>query len=153
MNDKKIMKTSILRPLLLVSAVGFACQKLAIAQTYTAQDTPFAPRPLHLQNTSTSTGAVGVKPNVMFFIDDSGSMQGLVGGRTERNNPQDDALRSSDRGAWSALVDNNYANPVRCNFSAATLGTNNNCYYINWPHWGFYSFRQQNNRIRVTIMH
>ena len=151
MNDKKIMKTSILRPLLLVSAVGFACQKLAIAQTYTAQDTPFAPRPLHLQNTSTSTGAVGVKPNVMFFIDDSGSMQGLVGGRTETNNPQDSALRNSDRGAWNALVNNNYANPVPCSFSAATLGTNNNCYYINWPHWGFYSFRQQNNRIRVTI--
>ena len=35
----------------------------------------FPTTPLHLQDETTTTSVGGVKPNVMFFIDDSGSMQ------------------------------------------------------------------------------
>lgn len=164
MKGKRNLKTTIFRPLLISSAVGFACQELAIAQSYTVQDTPFASRPLHLQNTSTTSGAVGVKPNVMFFIDDSGSMQALVGGRTEFRTAEDrwiranlptrnaggQIIRTSEQN-WRTLVGANYANPERCTYSPATLGTDDGCYRLNYPHTGFFRLRQQNNRIRVTI--
>ena len=140
-----------LRPLLLASVVSMACQSVMAQSISELSATPFANRPLHLDNSFSKTGRLGVKPNVMFFVDDSGSMQALVGGRTERNNPQDIPLRNSDPGAWNSMVNANYANPIPCTFDARNLGTDNNCYHINWPHWGFFRLRQQNNRIRVTI--
>ena len=62
------------RPLMIASAVGFICQNTLAQSTPSINDTPFANRPLHLQSESKTTSAGGVKPNVMLFLDDSGSM-------------------------------------------------------------------------------
>lgn len=68
------------RPLLIASAVGLVCQT-AYAQTVTdLSETPFANRPLHLEQSATNSGIPGVKPNVLFFVDDSGSMAAQVPG-------------------------------------------------------------------------
>lgn len=151
MKKKTLKKGMTFRPLLVCSAVGLVCQSVYAQNVSDLSATPFANRPLHLEDSSSSGGRLGVKPNVMFFVDDSGSMQGLVGGRTERNNSFDASLRDSNPGAWRSLVNSNYANPIPCTYSAATLGTDNSCYRLYWPHNGFFRLRQQNNRIRVTI--
>ena len=39
----------------------------------------FASTPLYLQNDSSSAGQLGVKHNIMLFIDDSGSMKWIPG--------------------------------------------------------------------------
>ena len=73
-----------LRPLLLTTVVGVVCQQYATAQatptptpaaTTDERTSPFLPRPPQFNSYSVKTGATGVRPNVMFFIDDSGSMQ------------------------------------------------------------------------------
>lgn len=86
-----------LRPLLLTTVVGVACQQYAIAQTTPTpppaattdeRTSPFLPRPPQFNSYSVKAGATGVRPNVMFFIDDSGSMQqgiNYVPGRKYKN--------------------------------------------------------------------
>lgn len=51
---------------------------LAFAGSAWSASGPFAQIPLHLQNSSTTTSAGGVKPNVLLQIDDSGSMESDV---------------------------------------------------------------------------
>ena len=80
MNKKPLKKGTSLRPLLIASAVGAICQT-AYAQTVVELSaTPFASRPLHLEESATNSGIPGVKPNVLFFVDDSGSMRTVVPG-------------------------------------------------------------------------
>ncbi|SUX18892.1 Tfp pilus assembly protein, tip-associated adhesin PilY1 [Cardiobacterium valvarum] len=86
-----------LRPLLLTTVVGVVCQQYAIAQTTPTpppaattdeRTSPFLPRPPQFNSYSVKAGATGVRPNVMFFIDDSGSMQqgiNYVPGRRYKN--------------------------------------------------------------------
>lgn len=62
------------RPLIIASAVGFICQNALAQSTPTISDTPFANRPLHLRSESKILSTGGVKPNVLLFLDDSGSM-------------------------------------------------------------------------------
>lgn len=71
------------RPLLLTTVVGLACQQYAMAQAAPAptpaaaneRTSPFAPRPPHVDNLKTQTSKKGIPANVLFMIDDSGSMQ------------------------------------------------------------------------------
>ncbi|MDO4642599.1 MAG: PilC/PilY family type IV pilus protein [Cardiobacteriaceae bacterium] len=74
------------RPLLLTTAVGLICHNYAFAQATPPSTplvsfgeaiakSPFAPRPFQLESQVSTTGNVGVKPNILFMIDDSGSMQ------------------------------------------------------------------------------
>ncbi|MDO1515854.1 PilC family type IV pilus tip adhesin [Neisseria sp. MVDL18-041461] len=49
----------------------------------------FAQIPLHLQNKTVTTAGEGVKPNVMLFIDDSGSMKDTPSGKKLGNNSSD----------------------------------------------------------------
>lgn len=44
-----------------------------------AQNSFYANTPLHLQQTTTTVTPAGPKPNVMFLIDDSGSMANTAG--------------------------------------------------------------------------
>lgn len=68
------------RPLLIASAVGLVCQTVYSQTVEDLSKTPFANRPLHLEQTATNSGIPGVKPNVLFFVDDSGSMRAAVPG-------------------------------------------------------------------------
>lgn len=176
MNNKRT-RTNGFRPLLLVSAVGMACQSVMAQSVAELSATPFANRPLHLQNDTSISEIKGVNPNVMFFIDDSGSMQALVGGRTEYDDRKDRALRNNTgtpwcdywgqwwwdgrnrcpgrreyaNNAWDRMVSFNYANPEPCEYNERNLGTTKACYHTRYPHRGFFTFRQPNNRIQVTI--
>lgn len=62
------------RPLLIASAVGLACQTVVAQTAPDITTTPFANRPLHLQNDTSKAGVKRPKPNVMLYVDDSGSM-------------------------------------------------------------------------------
>lgn len=76
-----------LRPLLLTTVVGVACQQYAMAQTTPtptpavtadARTSPFLPRPPQFNTYSVKNGAQGIPANIIFFIDDSGSMQQTI---------------------------------------------------------------------------
>lgn len=82
--NRKHMKKGQFRPLLLASAVGFVCQSTFAQTAPTISDTPFANRPLHLQSETKTTSSGGIKPNVMLFLDDSGSM-----------------IQDADTGSWN----------------------------------------------------
>ncbi|MDO4777724.1 MAG: PilC/PilY family type IV pilus protein [Cardiobacteriaceae bacterium] len=205
MNDNLARKTC-LRPLLLASAVGMACQNVMAQSVSELSATPFATRPLHLQSDTSISEVQGVNPNVMFFVDDSGSMQALVGKKTywdkefvdyypnlsrakciyetkPKNIPYDCARYIDRKGNYGyvsyrykdnpyndpemhraggrlitegefwmrQIIGQNYANPFPCDFSSSDLGTSNGCYYTNWPLTGFFRFKQQESRIKVTI--
>ena len=67
LNKSKIgAHTPLKRLVYLLTLCGFTTSSLAGT---------FPTTPLHLQDETTTTSVGGVKPNVMFFIDDSGSMQ------------------------------------------------------------------------------
>ena len=106
MNKKYLKKGKYLRPLLLVSAVGMVCQHAYAQNIETLSATPFAKRPLHLLGETTDSGVAGVKPNVLFFIDDSGSMSSAVPGSGGKNRTQvvQDAL---------IAILNNYGDEMR----------------------------------------
>lgn len=65
------MTRKIIKPLIIASAVGMICQNLMAA---TVSDSPFASKPLDLSGGNTINEATGTKPNIVFFVDDSGSM-------------------------------------------------------------------------------
>ena len=46
----------------------------------------FPTTPLHLQDETKTTTAAGVKPNIMLFIDDSGSMNDTTDGKSTNDN-------------------------------------------------------------------
>lgn len=109
----------------------------ATAQAAHHPNGPFADTPLHLQSTSTTTGAQGVKPNVLLQIDDSGSMgwniKGVQDGSKERMNVAVAALKD--------LVTNPEYQP-KVNWNMITLcnsdGSNrNNRVYSNDSNWRF----------------
>lgn len=81
------MKSKHINRSLLSMSILWAMQS-ALAQQQTIYSTPFANVPLHLDSKSvtTSTQSGAVKPNVMFFVDDSGSMGwGVDASRGEDN--------------------------------------------------------------------
>lgn len=125
MKDKPLTRNKPLRPLLVGLAVSAVCQT-AFAQA-NINTSPFANRPLHLGDESGTSNIPGVKPNVMLFVDDSGSMQARVGGTTA------------------------YANTAPCTYNLSDMAGNNRCYYLNNPSWGFNRLVQPNNRMTITI--
>ena len=106
---KKIGST--FRPLLITTVVGLVCQQYAMAQTTPAptpaaaneRTSPFAPRPPHMDNFKIKTGKVGIPSNVLFLIDDSGSMQTEIAR---------DRWATQDRCTWS--VEYNRRNKNKC---------------------------------------
>ena len=80
------MTRKIIRPLVIASAVSLVCQS-ALADPPTSNTSPFTSRPLHLASESNITSAPGVKPNVLLFIDDSGSMASDLNGNWAASGP------------------------------------------------------------------
>ncbi|OSI17354.1 PilC family type IV pilus tip adhesin [Neisseria dumasiana] len=91
----------------------------------------FADTPLHLQQQTTISGGAGkVKPNVMLFIDDSGSMDWAPAGRNQPGRKRIEITKD----ALSAVI-NKYGSKV--NWSLQTLHNNNNANlsgYTDQPH-------------------
>ena len=66
----------------------------------------FPTTPLHLQDETTTTSVAGVKPNVMFFIDDSGSMQWNTWNSDTPNANNDNRMMIVQRALNKLLVEN-----------------------------------------------
>ncbi|MFS6937520.1 PilC family type IV pilus tip adhesin [Neisseria animaloris] len=89
----------------------------------------FAQIPLHLQNKTVTTAGEGVKPNVMLFIDDSGSMKDTPTGRKLNN--------TRDYYDYNYYNDNYYSNYVRDYYDDGYYGGYGAGYYD--PFYGTYS--------------
>ena len=66
----------------------------------------FPTTPLHLQDETTTTSVAGVKPNVMFFIDDSGSMAWNTWNEDTPNANNDNRMMIVQRALNKLLVEN-----------------------------------------------
>ena len=67
----------------------------------------FPATPLHLQDETTTTSVAGVKPNVMFFIDDSGSMAWNTWDSNTPKVDKDNRMMIVQRALNKLLVENN----------------------------------------------
>ncbi|WP_126305176.1 PilC family type IV pilus tip adhesin [Neisseria animaloris] len=88
----------------------------------------FAQIPLHLQNKTVTTAGEGVKPNVMLFIDDSGSMKDTPTGRKLNN--------TRDYYDYNYYNDDYYSNYVRDYYDDGYYGGYGAGYYD--PFYGTY---------------
>lgn len=86
-----------------------------------AADSRFADTPLYLQSKTTTTGASGIKPNVMLLIDDSGSMAETPEGRMAEGSSRNKLGITKNA---LKLVLNKYQNKINWGFQ--TLHNNNN---------------------------
>ena len=80
----------------------------------------FPSMPLHLQDQSTTTTPAGVKPNVMLYIDDSGSMSWSVAGSTVNNATADTRMMIVQRSLNQVLN----KNTDKMNWGIQTLHNN-----------------------------
>ena len=145
-----------LRPLLLTTVVGVACQQYAMAQTTPtptpavtadARTSPFLPRPPQFNTYSVKNGAQGIPVNIIFFIDDSGSMQQTIAAWYPGQYYKHWARQ--DRCTWS--VEYNRRNKKKC-FAVFYYPMNSN-YLTGRTENGarnFYTFRQE-TRMQVAI--
>lgn len=106
MNNKKMNEKATVRPLLLTSVIGLICQDVFAQVTSSGSDittTPFANRPLHLQNDTSSAAVKRPKPNVMLYVDDSGSMIE----KADPNDPRDGFFPECTYNPTELLIANN----------------------------------------------
>ncbi|WP_298641231.1 PilC/PilY family type IV pilus protein [uncultured Cardiobacterium sp.] len=141
-----------LRPLLLTTVVGVACQQYAMAQatptpaaTTDARTSPFLPRPPQFNSYSIKSGAGGVRPNVMFFVDDSGSMRQAV---THVPNPERNNWANKRWCPWSVSYNRNNRN--KCFYIFFGVNTDKSLSATNNGARNFYTFDQP-TRMQVAI--
>lgn len=143
-----------LRPLLLTTVVGVACQQYAMAQTTPTptpaattdeRTSPFLPRPPQFNTYSVKSGAGGIRPNVMFFVDDSGSMRQAV---TYVPSPEYNNWANKRRCTWSKSYNRNNRN--KCFFTFFGVNYNKTLSATNNGARDFYTFDQP-TRMQVAI--
>ena len=95
--NKSGAHTPLKRLVYLLTLCGFTTSSLAGT---------FPTSPLHLQDETTTTSVAGVKPNVMLFIDDSGSMAWNTFDSETPNANTDNRMMIVQRALNGILVEN-----------------------------------------------
>ncbi|MCP1660758.1 PilC family type IV pilus tip adhesin [Neisseria perflava] len=128
---KKLHITKLLSRFGLAKTVAVTLGLTAVTSAWATVAYDFAATPLYLQSTTTTSSTLDVKPNVMLFVDDSGSMTSKVSGTSSTRTQVVQSVLTSilntyqDQFNWGlrTLHNNNSAN-----LSGFTDGTSGNNY-------------------------